>query len=130
MPGVIYQALQMEIQQAIDALKGRRATPSCLLVPAVYRSEMVRVLKEWQEEAFAEFGTKRIRRQAIRQRDNFALPELLLPGLREEDMPKPPKDCQKQDAFYSKTGVLMPFTGQENRPSEQHLLPCVVTAYE
>lgn len=118
MPKLFYDLLQVYIQHAVDALEVelKRSLPSFLDVPQTCRSNILRVLREWQSEVQEEYSTRRVRLEAVRTRNRSRMQQTLrngAPGL------KAPYDCQKQEEFYLKTGVLFldsslePLLGEE-----------------
>lgn len=92
MPRFCYDQLQVWIQRAIDCLEGRQGLPNFVYVPSAFRSDVIRIIKEWQGEAWNIFPTKRIRKAVVRCEvtDNLG-----------------PWSYQKQESFYVKTGILM-----------------------
>lgn len=97
MPKSIYGLLQRQIKKAIDSIVGRRSMPTFIDISAVFRSEFVRILKEWQHDAFKEFGTKYIRQQVVSQHVTNAVEQQMQFG-RKLEIP-PPEGCEKQAAF-------------------------------
>ena len=127
MPDLMYRILQSEIKVAIDALEGRREMLPLMVVPAMYRAEVLRILKEWQNDAFKEFGTRRVREQAVRQRDMFNIQGNLPLGDYGDWWP--PKGCKKQEAFYRISGILM-LSSRKHDKFIAESLPSLAKAYE
>ena len=71
MPNAVYDTLQSKIQEAIDALEGRRALPDFLDVPEMYRSSLLITLRSWQTKTEEEFPASKVRRSVLsgRMRD-------------------------------------------------------------
>ena len=112
MPKCIYRILQRQIAKSIDILEGRRSMLTFLDVPQAHRADIVRVLREWQSEAFEQFGTRRVRKQAVSLVFSNAVQQQMQFG-QELEQP-PPKGCEKQAAFYRKTGILMMSSDERN----------------
>lgn len=105
MPRKLYLLLQIQIRKAIDSLEGRYSLPAYIDVPNVYRPETVRVLKEWQKEASKEYPTSRVRKEAVRSLGmEVAKSQMYFGG---DGKVETPKGCEKQEAFYLMTGILM-----------------------
>lgn len=103
MPRFLYEMLQRHISTLIDGLEGRKELPRCIDVPDMYRQDIIRVLRQWQEEAPAEYPARRLREQAFRGRQRDILQKSASYGITDEV----PKGSEKQDAFYRRTGILM-----------------------
>ena len=97
MPTSLYTLLQSRIRRALDCLEGRSTMSKWLDVPHMFRPEIARVLKQWQEEAIERYPTQAVREKTV-----------CTSGRVITGMPVPmPKDCEKQQAFYLKTGILL-----------------------
>ncbi|KAK3641500.1 hypothetical protein LTR56_011314 [Elasticomyces elasticus] len=68
MPPRVGTTLQTYIKALLDMLEYRRDLPAYLDVPRAYRSQIVKILKEWQHQAGAEFPARRMRSDMITQR--------------------------------------------------------------
>ncbi|KAK5173661.1 uncharacterized protein LTR77_002342 [Saxophila tyrrhenica] len=79
MPARLYEVLQEHIQSAVDILEDRRPLPKYLDIPHLYRAPVLKVLKEWQHDASAEYP----RRQQNGKRSflPFGLTTPLLPAI-------------------------------------------------
>lgn len=109
MPPLMHDVLQAKIADAIAILNEPELMPAFLDVPAAYRGEVLRVLKEWQEEVGAEYPTNRVRLEVIRQGNEgiqSRIDQLRRYGKGEEDMRAPPESCEKEQAFYEEFGIL------------------------
>ena len=123
MPDPIHKILQIRIGWVIDILEDDGG-PVWLDVPKAFRPALIRVYKQWQHEAGAEYGTKRIRKEVIRTRNNARatkehtrsqyVPEERLHEP-EPDAVDVPAGCEKEEAFYMQTGIMvMKWLGHEN----------------
>jgi hypothetical protein len=88
MPRYIYNILQIQIKKQIAGLEDQKLLPSFLDVPRMYRSNILRALKEWQQNTFADYPTHWMRTQAIFQ---FSAQHMQ----RGPGMTIAPEDCSK-----------------------------------
>jgi hypothetical protein len=65
MPAKAYSLLQEYIKDTLDALQGSKSLPSFISGPLSHRSSIIKVLKEWQEEAAAKYPAQRIREATL-----------------------------------------------------------------
>lgn len=109
MPGLIHDVLQAKIDAAITMVEQPDLLPGFLDVPASFRSDVVRVLREWQGEAGSEYPTKPVRREVVRLREQARQSKLNMLrsyGRGEEPIILAPDSCEKEQAFYEEFGVL------------------------
>lgn len=109
MPPLMHDVLQAKISDAIAILNEPELMPAFLDVPTAFRGEVLRVLKEWQEEVGLEYHTKRVRNEVVRQRAEGIQSNLNMLkqyGKGKEDMRPSPDSCEKEQAFYEKFGIL------------------------
>ena len=71
----------------------------------MYRRDIIRLLEEWQQEAFEESPTRRVRKEAVRALNKEISEQQMRFG--GEGKVETPKGCEKQESFYLKTGILM-----------------------
>jgi len=64
----MYSMLQTRIEVLIDMLENRKQLPAFMHNSGMYRPEIVKILKEWQNQASNEFSTARMRSEFVRQR--------------------------------------------------------------
>ncbi|KXT13500.1 hypothetical protein AC579_8619 [Pseudocercospora musae] len=71
----IFDVLQKRIKTMVEMLEGSRELPGFLEVPIMYRPHIIRILKQWQAEASAEYPPARMRSCAVtgRRRDEIQL---------------------------------------------------------
>jgi hypothetical protein len=76
------------------------------LLPCLYYIYLapIKVLKEWQSEALSEFGTARVRKEAVRLTKRAKTEEYKKWSMKKS---KVPAECRKQAAFYRETGILL-----------------------
>ncbi|KAK4930924.1 hypothetical protein LTR49_002690 [Elasticomyces elasticus] len=114
MPPRVGTTLQTYIKALLDMLEYRRDLPAYLDVPRAYRSQIVKILKEWQHQAGAEFPARRMRSDMITQRRS-----------RQGMNPPTRNEWKIERKFYEKTGILhMP------SPFNQIYEETVHTAYQ
>lgn len=92
-PPAMHAILQDTIQEIIDALEGRRESHPFLDLLAVSTPAVLQVLAEWQYEVGARYP-----------------PAILRPYIVENcflDASKAPPGCEKQEAFYQETAILV-----------------------
>jgi hypothetical protein len=109
MPPLLHDVLQLKIADAIAMMEQPELMPAFLDVPIAFRGEVVRILKEWQEETGSEYPTSPVRKEVIRLRRKAKLDRLIVLknyGKGEEDLSPPPESCEKEYAFYEKFGIL------------------------
>lgn len=109
MPALLHDVLQTKIGDAIAMMESPELLPDFLDVPIAFRAEVVRVLKEWQEEAGLEYPTNPVREEVVRLREvgkQNQLNMLQSLGQGEEDMMQAPESCEKELAFYEEFGIL------------------------
>ena len=94
LPGFCYDELQRKISAVVDALEDRRPLPSYIDVPAMFRGDMIRILKEWQSDAIKKYPTKKVREAAVSQQGDWANTGLV------------PDGCRKESAFYLELAFL------------------------
>lgn len=124
MPAVMYGLLQQHIRRVLDGLANREQLPCFVDVPDLNRRQIIRVLRQWQEEVPKEFPTARMRERGIRGRQQYLAQRSVPHGLAN----KMNRGYERQDAFFLQTGVLM------MGPSDDYLvgreLPALLRAYE
>ena len=124
LPKMVYRMLQSQIRKAIDALEGRRSLPAFMDVPMMHRPEILRILREWQGDAIAEYDTRRVM-LAKSQRTEDIKAQVRQLGSSFESTPP---GCEKEEIFYRTTGILMlPGKHQKLYASES---PDLCKAYE
>ena len=102
MPARVYDALQERIQRLIDMLEERIPLLSFLDVPQPYRSEVIRLLEEWQGEAAEKYPAARLRSIVVVQRRED---EARLMMLRQTELPSP--GCAAEAQLYRQCGILL-----------------------
>lgn len=123
MPDTIHKIIQIRIGWVIEILEDD-GCPVWLAFPKTFRPALIRVYKQWQHETGAEYGTNRIRKEVIRTRKDARATKMYtrskyVPKERLHE-PEPytvdvPAGCEKEEAFYMKTGiVVMTWLGHEN----------------
>ena len=126
MPRSVFDILQKRIQALIEMLDGRQKLPSFLDVPQLYRPQILRVLKQWQEEAAKEWPAERIRKAAVlgREQDRTRLRMQAM----QYGMDVPPERtlpaCAKEKRFYEATGLL-PLTSDMYKLYGPELRACI-----
>jgi hypothetical protein len=130
MPRSMYDVLQNQIKRAIDMLEGKSALPNILDVSHLYRGAIVRILKQWQEEAIQEYPTDLARHNAVTGRQDDRMNQEInrvryMPFLAENKLPGPtPKGCGNEVKFYEATGIL-PLSASAHRLYDQELQSCI-----
>ncbi|KAK5129040.1 hypothetical protein LTR85_000373 [Meristemomyces frigidus] len=128
MPRGVYDVLQKRIKLAVDMLEGRKDLPPFLDVPQLYRDGILKILKEWQGEALAEYPTERVRKaaalyraieksQMMHQMGAFAFGPFGGP-------PESPAGCEDEESFYDSCGVL-PLTSNRYKLYRPELRKCI-----
>lgn len=110
MPALLHTQLQKNIDRLIKALENPSLSGKDLVVPQMYKSEVLRILREWKQEAGDKYPTALVRKEAIKQlaedREKRVRAKLHVVDI--------PSGCGKESAFYHKTGVLvMSWAGHE-----------------
>jgi len=125
MPQSLYDQLQIQIGKILDGLQGSTDLPPFLDVPQLYRPDIIRVLKQWQSEAPTEYPTSRVRQEVIKGRRRDVLQKQIHFGMPDEEIAK---GCEKQSAFYLKTGILM--LGRSNDKYIENESPALFQSYQ
>lgn len=124
MPDAFHILLQRNITHLIKVLEDPHFRMRTLYVPQMYRPAILKILREWQHEAGEEYHTVRMRKETIRQRakDRASL-ELTMMQYPEAStsIHNPPEGCEKEEAFYRKTGVLVMHWAGHNKVLETEL---------
>lgn len=109
MPPTLHTVLQIIIQKIIDVLEDKRAGPTFLDLPRAYRPDVLRVLREWQDEVGTHYPPSKLRPRIVSgrviadSRDSQHIQKYM--DIDGDDHRAPP-GCKKQEAFYRKTAIL------------------------
>ncbi|KAK4501165.1 hypothetical protein PRZ48_006971 [Zasmidium cellare] len=124
MPDALHTLLQRNITHLIEVLEDPHFRMKTMYVPPMYNPAILKVLREWQHEAGAEYHTVRMRMEAIRQRakDRASLQMTMMQyGELSTSIHNPPEGCEKEEAFYRRTGVLVMNWAGHNKVYEPEL---------
>jgi hypothetical protein len=98
--------LQARIQRVIDILEDKQPPPAYLDIPHIHRSEVLRVLKQWQHDASARLPVSKMRQETVSQRRSERMKWDLHHSSSMGPRPDTAPEWKLEQEFYEQTGVL------------------------